>query len=108
MKMMDNFTSIMNETLDEEYKSKFPASARLCLEHMNRMILDSQSPADVALAISLGLAFVLYASSNPEKTLSIVLAASSQIADKIMSCDHEQLKDTPGEKFFKELKEKIQ
>lgn len=103
----DEMKKVMQGALDPEYMGKFPQSAKTALDQMSKMILTSESPADVALALSLGLAYVLYCSSNPEKTLAIMLAAATKISEKVSEMDTGDLKKGAGAVFFEKMKENL-
>jgi hypothetical protein len=105
----NNFKKTIQDAFEPEYMDKFPQSARSALDIMSKMILDSDTPADVALAVSLGLAYSMYASNDPERTLAIVMGAASKIAEKIDEKVGEDspLKDSAGNNFFKKMRESI-
>jgi len=103
----DEMKKVMHDALDPEYMGKFPQSARTALDQMSSMITTSTTPADVALALSLGLAYVLYCSSNPEKTLAIMLAAATKISEKVSERDTGDLQKGAGAVFFEKMKENL-
>lgn len=103
----DEMKKVMQEALDPEYMGKFPQSAKAALDQMCKMIMTSDNPADVALSMSLGLAYVLYCSSNPEKTLAIMLAAATKISEKVSEMDTGDLQKGAGAVFFEKMKENL-
>lgn len=75
MNVDDEFERIANAAGAEQ----MPASARHALNQMKQIIADSESPADVALAISAGLGFCLAAASDEDRILKIVIGTAMSI-----------------------------
>jgi len=79
---------------------KVPQSARDATFAMMKIIQDSQNPADVSLAVCMGLSYALAVSKDETKTMEVIVATALQMKEELL-----KLKPTI-DKLFSEMVKK--
>lgn len=89
MKIQDEFERIANDT---GFGGVMPPGARKALRQMKAIIDDSDNPADVSMAVCMGLSYALLTSKDENLTIEVILATSLKLKEQLQEL-HDKYKD---------------